>query len=281
MNALYLKMTVALLALLPATYASSQLKLEKLWETDSVLSTPESVLFDETSGVLFVSNIGIQGEDSTGSISKVDLDGNIIENNWVTGLTGTKGMGLHNNLLYAAENKAVAVIDIDKGALVRRVSIDSAQFLNDITIDANGVVYVSDTEAGKVYTIENDTASLYMENLPYLNGLLSVGDTLYLLTDGKFVKADAQKNIHTITEGIEGFADGIVKVNDSEFIVTGWAGMIYHVAADGTNTVLSDTREQQVSAADPGYNPLTNTLYIPTFATNTVVAYKVLPTSGD
>ena len=135
--------------------------------------------------MLFVSNIGIQGEDGTGSISKVDLDGKIVENNWVTGLTGTKGMGLHNNLLYAAENKAVAVIDIDKGALVRRVSIDSAQFLNDITIDANGVVYVSDTEAGKVYTIENDTASLYMENLPYLNGLLSVGDTLYLLTDGK------------------------------------------------------------------------------------------------
>ena len=95
------------------------------------------------------------------------------------------------------------------------------------------------------------------------------------------MKADAQKNTHTITEGIEGFADGIVKVNDSEFIVTGWAGMIYHVAADGTNTVLSDTREQQVSAADPGYNPLTNTLYIPTFATNTVVAYKVLPASGD
>lgn len=275
MKKLNFKSVFILAALFVSAHMSAQFAMEKLWETEPVLTTPESVLYDSKSKVLYVSNIGDFQKEGTGSISKVGLDGTILENDWITELTGTKGMGLHQNLLYAAEPNAVVVIDVDKGEIVNRITVEGAQMLNDITIDRKGVVYVSDTRAGKVYKIEKGAVSIYLENLPGVNGLLADGRNLLMLTDGKLKEADSRRNIRTLAEGIEGGADGIVKTNDNEFIVTGWEGLIYLVRDNGAKLALSDTRERQINKADLGYNPSDNTIYIPTFAKNTVVAYKL------
>src|SRR5688572_23132451 len=58
--------------------------LEKKWETDTVLTTCESVLYDKERDVLYVSNInGIpDAKDGNGFISKVSLKGDIIEAQW-------------------------------------------------------------------------------------------------------------------------------------------------------------------------------------------------------
>lgn len=253
---------------------SAQYALEKLWETDSLLTTPESVLYDAETKILFVSNIGDFQKDGSGSISKVGPDGEIIHNHWITGLTATKGMGLYNNLLYAAEQTTIAVIDTDKGAITQRIEVDGAQFLNDVTIDKNGIVYVSDSRTGKVHRIEQGKASVYIDNLKGVNGLLADGDDLFILADGQLMKADSEKNMTTLAEGIEGGADGIVKMNENEFIVTGWEGIIYHIS-DSVKTVLSDTRDEQINSADLGYNPAEKIIYIPTFSKNSVVAYRL------
>src|ERR1700712_245282 len=87
--------------------------LVKLWQTDTLLKTPESVLFDAGDKLLYVSNINGQPweKDGNGSIGKVGLDGKIINANWVTGLNAPKGLGRYKNLLYAADIDNVAVID--------------------------------------------------------------------------------------------------------------------------------------------------------------------------
>lgn len=261
--------TVFLSAHLPA-----QISLEKLWESDTVLYTPESALYDAKAKILYVSNIGDFNKEETGSISKVGLDGKIIQNHWVKGLTGTKGLGLYKNRLYAAEHTALAVIDTDKGVIAERIGIEGAQMLNDVTVDNKGNVYVSDSRTGKVHKIEQGKPSVYMENLNGINGLLSDGKDLYILADGKFLKADGNKNVTVLSEGIEGGADGIVKLGNNEFILTGWEGTVYHVK-NGEKSLLSDTREQKINAADLGYNPSAKVIYLPTFSKNTVVAYKL------
>src|SRR5687768_11743717 len=86
-------------------YASASMaqqhQLVKLWETDSILKVPESVLYHPETKTLFVSNIdGKPAEkDSQGSIAKVSLDGKKVDNSWATGLNAPKGMGIHNNTL--------------------------------------------------------------------------------------------------------------------------------------------------------------------------------------
>lgn len=254
---------------------SAQHSLVKLWETDTTLSKPESVLFDAGSKSLYVSNIGDSDKEGNGSISRIGLDGKIINRYWVTGLTAPKGLGLFKNLLYAAEQTTVAVIDISKASVVQRIPVEGAEMLNDISIDPKGIVYVSDSRKNKVIRIENGKASVYLENMNNANGLLATGTTLYILTGKSLQKADANKNLTTLTDGIEGGADGIEMLNDHEFIVTGWAGVIYLVKNDGTKEVLSDTRDKKINSADLGYDPVSKTVYIPEMLNNCVSAYKL------
>ena len=254
---------------------SAQHTLEKLWETDSLLATPESVLYNAETKILFVSNIGDFQKEGSGSVSKVGLDGEIIHNHWITGLTATKGMGLYNNLLYAAEQTTIAVIDTKKGVIRQRIEVEGAQFLNDVTIDKKGNVYVSDSRTGKVHRIKQGKVSVYIDNLNGVNGLLADGNDLFILADGLLMKADSEKNMTTLAEGIEGGADGIVKVNENEFIVTGWEGIIYYISDSGVKKVLSDTRDDQINSADLGYNPADKIIYIPTFSKNSFVAYRL------
>lgn len=270
------KILSLLVVVLFSCSAFAQHILEKIWITDSTeLKNPESVLYDGKAKILYVSNIGEFGKDGVGFISKVGLDGKIIKTDWVTGLTGTKGIGMSKNLLYAAENLAVAVIDINTGKIERRIPIDGAQMLNDITIDSKGIVYVSDSKTGKVHRIENNKPSVYLENLNGINGLLAVGKDLYILNDGGFRKADADKKVTLLVDGIEGGADGIEMVTKNEFLLTGWEGTIYYVKADGSKQLLSDTRAQKINAADLGYDAAGKILYIPRMKSHCVVAYKL------
>ena len=187
----------------------AQHTLEKIWQSDSVLKAPESVRLDQGAKFFYVSNIGDFQKEGTGSICKMSLDGKMIKNDWVTGLTSTKGLGLYKNLLYAAEQTTVAVIDVDKAAIVQRIPVEGSQMLNDITVDSKGAVYVSDTRTNKVHKIENGKASVYLEDMKSANGLLAVGDDLYILTGTSLQKADANKKLTTLADGFEGGADGI------------------------------------------------------------------------
>lgn len=242
------------------------------WQTDTALHAPESALYDPNAKILYVSNIGVWGKDGTGSISKVGLDGKIIKNDWVTGLSGTKGLGVFKNMMYAAEQTTIAVIDIDKAAVTEHMPVEGSEMLNDVTVDAKGIVYVSDTKTGKIHKIENGKLSVYMENLKDVNGLLAVGNDLYILADGKLQKADADKKLTVIADGVEGGADGIAMIGNNEFILTGWEGVIYYVK-DGSKQVLLDTREKKINSADLGYDPQTKTVYIPQMMQNSLKAY--------
>ena len=113
----------------------------KLWETDTILKVPESVIYDAENKILYVSNIdGTDGwaKDGKGSIAKVGLDGKVIAVEWVTGLNAPKGLGIYKGKLYAADIDEVVVIDIQKGAIEKKIPIEGAKGLNDISIGSNG-----------------------------------------------------------------------------------------------------------------------------------------------
>lgn len=245
-------------------------ELEKLWESDSTsLKGPESVLYDAASNALYVSSM------NAGTIVRLDTAGKVISKEWVTGLNSNKGSALYNGALYTAETAAVAVIDVEKAAVVKRIPVQGAVMLNDVAVDAKGILYVTDTRAGKVYRIENDQASLYLEGLPGANGLLTVNTDLYVATSTSFLKVDANKTISTIAAGFESGLDGIVMTAPNNFIISNYRGMLYHVKADGKKQLLLDTRANGIMANDISYNSKTRTLYVPSFSSNRVIAYKV------
>ena len=103
---------------------------------------------------------------------------------WVVGLDATKGMGLFGKRLYVADLDQVVVIDVAKEMILEKIPIEGAKGLNDITIDAKGVVYVSDMFTGKVHRIADGVVTTILESLSRPNGVFAEGDDLYLLDNG-------------------------------------------------------------------------------------------------
>lgn len=271
-----MKQVVFVIFFLGVISAQAQPKIEKIWESDTTLAIPESVLPDVQKGVLYVSLIdGAPWEaDGKGGIAKMDLNGKIINANWITGLSAPKGMGISGNKLYVADMAEVAVIDIDKAAIEKKIKVEGAERLNDITVDSKGIVYASDSKTGKVYRIENGKATLYLEGFQGLNGLRAVDNDLYVATGKDVYKVDAAKkqtSIGIIDQG----GDGIEPVGNGDWIGSAWAGYIYYLHADGKRDVLLDTHEQKINTADIGYDPAKKIIYVPTFFKKSVVAYQL------
>lgn len=253
-------------------------ELLKLWETDSVLKVPESVLFDVKNNVLYVTNIdGTDpwAKDGKGSIGKVGADGKVIAAEWITGLEAPKGMGLYQGKLYVADLTDMVVIDVTKGQIEKRIAVAGAQGLNDVSIDSKGVIYVTDSRGKKLYRVTNGTAELYLENLKGPNGVLMRGKDLYLLDAGGAYKVNDDKSLTLLVGGMEGGTDGIENIKGNDFIVSCWAGTIYYVNADGTKELLKDTRPEKCNTADIGIDPEKKIIFVPTFWRNSVIAYEV------
>ncbi len=261
-----------------STSLAQKHRLIKKWETDSVLKVPESVLYDSENNVLYISNIdGTDpwGMDGKGSVGKIGMDGKIIAVDWVSGLNAPKGMGLYKGKLYVADLGTLAVIDIKAGKLLKMIPVETAQGLNDVTIDKNGVIYVSDSKTKQVFRVENEKGSLFLDSLKGPNGLLMRGDELYLLDAGTAYKVEKNKSLTMMADGMEGGTDGIENVTGNDFIVSCWAGVIWYINADGTKEKLYDGREEKRNTADIGFDPKTKTVFVPTFWRNSVVAYEV------
>jgi hypothetical protein len=251
-------------------------QLEKLWQTDTIVATPESVLPDMKKNILYVSLIDGGGwvADRKGGVGKLSPDGKKYDSTWITGLNAPKGMGIAGNHLYVADISEVVVIDIDKGKIEKKVAIDSAKGLNDITVSDKGTIYVSDSRTGRVWKLENDKPSLYLENISGVNGLKAIGDDLFIGGDQNFMKADKNRNMTTIAKLTQSI-DGIEPIGNGDFILTAWAGYIFYVSSKGKVETLLETYMDKKNTADIGYEPKSKTLYVPTFNAKSVIAYKL------
>lgn len=251
-------------------------KLTKIWETDSIIDLPESVLIDEEKNVLYVSQMGgnPNDKDGVGGIAKIGFDGKVIDLKWISGLNAPKGLGRHKNELYAADLTDVVVIDIASGKVRQIIPIDGAEFLNDITVDNQGVVYVSDSRTGKVHTLKNYEAAVYLEDIKGVNGLKAIGTDLYLAGGKTIWKANSKKELTKIADLPHGI-DGVEPVGNGAFLYSSWGGYLYYGNDNGSYELLLDTHLEKKNAADIDYDPVKHVVYVPTFWKKSVAAYAL------
>jgi len=255
----------------------AQNTLTQIWSTEATIPVPESVFYSATDKLLYVAQIdGKPGEkDGKGAIGKVSPDGKIIELNWVSGLNAPKGMGRSGSKFYVADVTDIVEIDFKTGKILKKYPVEGAKFLNDLTIDAKGNIYVSDSDMHKVHLLKDGEVSTYYEALTRPNGLLAIGPDLLILDNGSLIKLDAAKKPTILAEGLEKSTDGIEQVKPGEYIVSCWAGAVYYVKSDGSKELILDTRPETSNTADIGYDPAKKIVYIPTFFKNSVVAYQL------
>ncbi len=259
--------------------------LTALWQSKE-LRVPESVLWYQqqhnakTDSLLFVSEIEGQGNvaDGLGGIAVLNTDGSIRHKDWLRGLNAPKGLAVFQGKLYIADLTEVVIVDITSAKILQKIQAPDSVFLNDVAIDTQGRVYISDTRKNRIYKLEQDKISNWLEDVEAANGLKVVDEQLYIAAGDKLLKLDLNDNKKSITPVAVGFAeraDGLEPVGNGDFIVSCWAGLVYYVYADGRIQELMDSRAEKMNTADIGWDQANQTLYIPTFFGNSVQAFQL------
>jgi hypothetical protein len=246
-----------------------------LWETPAELTTNESVLYDASSGTIYVSNIeGDPSEkDGKGSISKINKSGEITERNWVTGLNAPKGMGISNGKLYVTDIDQLLEIDLASGSISNRFEVENAKFLNDVDTHGN-LIYFSDMETGIIHILENGQLRVFAENQSNINGLkINNEGILFGLDNAGLKKYDANGNTEIINSAVTG-GDGLVILDNNTFIASRWKGEIYYIR-DGKEVKILDTQAEESNTADITFIPEERMLLVPTFFKDKVRAYRL------
>jgi sugar lactone lactonase YvrE len=263
-------------------------RVTKAWETPKEFLTPESVLYDPEREILYVSSFDYRygaTPDFTGYISKVALDGVIEELNWVSDLNAPTGMGIHDERLYTTERGVLTEIDLETGAILNRYPIPDSDFLNDLVIDADGSIYMSDTRPSlhvdsRIFRFKDGAVEVWLdgEEIVRANGLfIHEGELLVGNSGDGMLKAVnlSDKSVRSVVCLGAGIIDGIRVDNRGNYIVSHWEGQTYVISPAGEVVEVLDTMGEGVNSADFEYIRGENLLIIPTFLDNRVLAYHL------
>ena len=253
-------------------------KLEKVWETTVELKTPESVLFDEDRGVMYVANINGDPSEKNGNgfISILNSDGQAKDLHWIEKLNAPKGMALHEGKLYVSDVDQLVEIDVDKGEIINKYNVPGAVFLNDVAAANDGKVFVSDTRTAKIHLLQDGKITEWMsgEPLESPNGLFVEYGRLFIGDNSIFEVDISTKNVKEIILDAGG-VDGLEKNDKDEFIFSNWSGRIF-IHRSGKNIKLLDTTEEEINTADLDYSRKLDLILVPTFFDNRIVAYRLI-----
>ncbi|UCD17923.1 MAG: hypothetical protein JSV44_03185 [Candidatus Zixiibacteriota bacterium] len=225
-----------------------------------VYQTPESFIFDNESGCYFVSNVN--GDPlsrwDNGYIIKFDRKMALVDNYFINGrdrdkiLHAPKGMTVRDGILYVADIDAVRGFSVRTGEQLVNLSLRAhgALYLNDITADTSGNLYISDLMANVVFMIDRASRVTVLAELSSPSGLcFHRNGFLYAVTrekpalygialDGSVepVKTDASFGR---LAGLDVDSSGDLYFSDS------LQGKIYRYAVDSARmTVVADNLEE-------------------------------------
>jgi sugar lactone lactonase YvrE len=193
--------------------------------------SPESVVQD-AKGDIYVSEIGEFNKDGDGKLST-----------YASGMDDPKGLTFIGKSLYVTDKNRILKVEPNGKWTVFGSTMAFPQtpvFLNDITSDEAGNLYVSDSgnlkSGGAIFKITSDKKITLVlnENTPEIlapNGLWIIKNDLYEVdfSSGILYKVNLKtKSISKVAEGFGG-GDGLIKSGDN-FFVSDWKnGKIYKV----------------------------------------------------
>lgn len=258
---------------------SQSLELTLVWQTDTLLTTVESVIYDSVSNLIYTANINghFMDKDQNGFISKVNLAGEIVQLKWIIGLDAPTGLGIYQGKLYTTDIDKIVEIDISSGTIEHIYPVEKAVALNDIAIGEDGTVYSSDTGGNQIFALKDGKVTLIKDNIDTPNGLLVQEDQLLVTqwTPRKVSSLDlATQSVTPFAGEIKG-PDGLEAYDTNSYLVSGFDGQLYLIRADGKKILCFDTSQDQLKAADIDFIRSKNLILVPTMTGNKIMAYRV------
>ena len=274
-----------------AATAEAEPTLSPAWKTSADLKNPESVISPPGSDALFVSNVNGSPDaaDGNGFISILSDEGEIQTLHWLDGLNAPKGLAIKDDTLFVADLNELLEIDIKQKSIVKRYPADGAKFLNDVSLDRQGRVYVSDMMTNRIYRLADGEFKLWMDdpNLEAPNGLLVENEKLIVGSWGNMVDGFATdvpghlKVIDLESRAIEslgdaspvGNLDGVEADGKGNYLVTDWMkGRLLLITKTGSSQTLIEFEQ---GSADHTVMPEKNLVIVPMMMENQVSAFRI------
>ena len=240
-------------------------------------NSPESVARDGK--FLYVSNVGVKLEPNTkdgdGYIAKLDLEGNIIKKDFITGLDAPKGMAVLRKVLYVADIDHVLGFDLQSGKKVfdLDLSAEKTVFLNDIAVKDGHRIFVSATDINKIFEVDVKGKS-YLDigaAVSGPNGLWYGAKEKQLYVAGfanKDGKATGEVGVvdlsgktaeyHRIIDR-PGFYDGLQPMGGGKFLVSDWVAFEPELGV----LIRVDVKNRTFDVLPGAYGGPADFLYIP------------------
>lgn len=257
----------------------------RLFESDTIFRSPESIAFDPVREVLYVSNFTAPtrqgGWYGTHTVSKIDLEGNILADEWITGLSSPTGICIQNDKLFIVDRFGVVEYDLKEDRISNKYYIKTTEFLNDITVDPEGTIYVTASGTRKVYRISGGQVEVWLEHdsINNPNGILWDKGRLLIGTtsDGCIKTIDPEtKEISKIAHLGETIVDGI-RPCGTGYLASIFEGNLFWVNLQGEVREILNTREEGLFLADFEYIESRDLIFIPTLWNNKILIYRWSP----
>ena len=237
--------------------------------------------------------------DGVGWVSKLAVDGSVIDSRWATDLRHPMGMRVSGKRLWVNNINEIIGLNLDDPSDRIVYPIDGAISLNDLATDSFGHAYLSDSMNSRVVRVDLATGenSTYLSTLPSSpNGLLIHEERLYVaswgvMSDQPEERAewitktagdlywvslkDAKKGRHIIAQEL-GNLDGVEIDQKGNIYVSDWeSGKLYKIS-NRTKKVINLGQYSQ-GLADLGLNSFTGELALPIMLSNEVLFYAPSP----
>ena len=251
---------------------------EVVWVASGKFCEPETVLPlpDDT---LLVSNVCGFREAGNGFLTLLSADGDILNWRIIEDLDAPLGMTLLDGQLYLVDNNHLKIFSWPEYDLVEIIGLDT-MVANDLAIDPDGTVYVTDTAGHQVIRIAADsTQSVFTDKAQFqgANGIHIDGRNLYI--GGSRLWRVGLENEEVVTIGPEWLADidGIEMEPTGALQITPVSGPLVRYCSNSRFEVLGG---EGISSANHGYSANLGLALIPTGFDNTVIAVRITNTDA-
>lgn len=213
-------------------------------QTVSGFAFPESVAYDPKAKVLYMGQFGSElkpaEKDGKGKISKLSLDGKVLEDRFLPApgetLHKPKGIWVRGERLWVTDIDAVWIFDL-KSRKGRKLDLPGMGFANDPAVQGNAL-YISDNRNDLLYRVE-PADFLNAKDKPMVtvvfagksinpNGLYPARDGSLLMVG--FLSPKQARGIYSVSKSGEiktlakeiGRLDGVYQLRDGSLLVTDW-----------------------------------------------------------
>ena len=260
---------------------------ENRLEDPNLLNIPESVVYDSVYQRYLVSNCG------DGNIIQIDSSGQ--QDYFNTELTVSVGMHIEGDILFVSSDEGdysgIVGFLLSTGEMIFYVNIAEKQLLNDITSDLAGNLYVTDSDANRIYKVRiNDMTYTTFVNsgLGWPNGIMYdvPNDRLLVLSCGlpnrPILAVNMQDStVSTVVNTNKNANDGITADNNGNTYFASWStGKVYRYDESFTNPpeIVSSGHS---GPADIFFEKQSNILAVPNTNSNSVDFIQITFTGNE